>query len=105
MNTQHPDTSKPDVIASAVQTRKQATASLLAKGLADKAQWKTLIGEAHNTWPQVSAAELAASEGNIHALAGLVQLRHRVSRELSDQQVTAFFAAHLSPEHTAAQNR
>lgn len=98
MTTQHPDTMKAAPAVQTIPTKKQATASLLAKGLAGKMQWKTLIGEAHATWPQVSAAELAASEGNIHALAGLVQLRHRISREESDQQVKAFFGAHL-PQH------
>lgn len=102
MTTQHPDTTQPSAAARATQTNKQTTANLLAKGLAGKAQWKTLIDEAHATWPQVSAAELAASEGNIHVLGGLVQLRQRVSREDSDSQVKAFFAAHLSPDHTAA---
>ena len=103
MTTQHPDTTKPGLTEHVVPTKKQITASLLAKGLADKAQWKSLINEAHATWPKVSTAELAAVAGNIHALAGLVQLHHRLSREESDSQVKAFFAAHLSRGDTTAQ--
>lgn len=85
------------------KTKKQTTASLLASGLAGRARWKVLIEAASTTWPQISAAELATSGGNKHALAGLVQLRQRVSRAESDEQVGAFFAAHPAPEQSPPQ--
>lgn len=105
MTTQYPDAPKhatPAVASQVLQTKKQTTAGLLASGLARKLLWKTLIDEAHATWPQVSSADLTAVEGNIHTLAGLVQLRHRLSREESDQQVKAFFAAHLPASNATA---
>lgn len=75
-------------------TRKQTTASLLSRGLADRQQWKTLVDEAQVIWPMISLAELASTEGNVHSLAGLVQLRQRLTRAEADLAVKAFFAAH-----------
>lgn len=78
------------------RTNKQIKVSALADGLAVRAKWKTLIAQAKATWPEVHAEELATVRGNFHALAGLVQLRHRLSREAADQQVRAFFDQHDS---------
>lgn len=103
MTTQHPEVSKTSVAAAPLLTKKQVAAGLLAKERASKIQWKSLIAEAQATWPQVSTAELMMAEGNVHALAGLVQLRQRVSRADSDQQVKAFFAAQPAPDDATPQ--
>lgn len=80
----------------APRTRKQISASLLADGLALKARWKTLIADAKSVWPKISTEELASAQGDIHRLAGMVQLRCQLSREESDRQVKAFFEKHAA---------
>jgi hypothetical protein len=91
-------TASPAAIARPEQlrTRKQVTASLLAEGIAAKARWKTLVAPARTTWPKLSVEELRPVHGDIHRLAGLVQLRCQLSREESDRQVKAFFAQHAA---------
>jgi hypothetical protein len=79
-----------------VRTRKQAAASLLAEGIATKARWKALVAPARTAWPKLSVDELKTVHGDVHRLAGLVQLRCQLSREESDRQVKAFFAQHAA---------
>ncbi len=79
-------------------TKKQSTASRFAAEHAMKVKWKSLIGAAHAVWNRISPEELAKVQGNIPALAGLVQLRHQLSRQESDAQVKAFFATHFPVE-------
>lgn len=88
------ETPKPTGITPAFPSRGQLRASALAESLAIKKKWKSLIAEALATWPKLHAVELATVGGNFHILAGLVQLRHRFSREESDRQVKEFFARH-----------
>lgn len=96
MNDQDVNSAVPKQIAAVPRTRKQISASLLADGLALKARWKTLIADAKSVWPKISAEELASAHGDIHRLAGMVQLRCQLSREESDRQVKAFFAKHAA---------
>ncbi|AXQ27740.1 hypothetical protein D0B54_03220 [Solimonas sp. K1W22B-7] len=88
------ETPKTAGITPAFPSRGQLKASALAEALAVKKKWKTLIVEARTTWPKLHLEELATVGGNFHVLAGLVQLRHRYSREESDRQVKEFFARH-----------
>lgn len=88
------ETPKTAGITPAFPSRGQLKASALAEGLAIRKKWKSLIAEALETWPRLHAEELATVGGNFHVLAGLVQLRHRISREESDRQVKEFFARH-----------
>jgi len=78
------------------RTKNQLRASALADALAVKAKWKSLIGEAQEVWPQLHTEELATVAGNFHVLAGLVQLRCRLSRADSDQQARAFLDRHYA---------
>lgn len=98
-NTMKPPATGPATASRApepLRTNKQVRVSALAEGLAVKAKWKTLIAEAKTVWPKVPPEELATVGGNFHVLAGLVQLRYRVSREESDRQVREFFDKHYS---------
>lgn len=88
------ETPKPAGITPAFPSRGQLKAAALAESLAIKKKWKSLIAEALATWPRLHAEELATVGGNFHVLAGLVQLRHRLSREESDRQVKEFLAKH-----------
>jgi hypothetical protein len=96
-SSSNPPVTAPTPAAAPARTTKQIRASALVDGRAVKAKWKTLIPEALALWPRVHAEELANVKGNFHVLAGLVQLRHQLSREESDQQVRAFFDKHYPP--------
>lgn len=72
------------------RTRKQIQSAEMAEQSDVRARWKTMLPDARTTWPKVPAEELLLVRGNIHKLAGMVQLRYRVSREEADQQVKTF---------------
>lgn len=74
------------------RSKKQLQSAALAAELASKANWKRMLPQAKATWPAVPGEELAKMEGNIHRLAGAVQLRYHLSRQEADRQVQAFFA-------------
>ena len=80
----------------APRSNKQIRANVIADGLAAKQKWKTLIAEAKATWERISPEELAEVNGSFHRLAGLVQLRQKISRVESDQQVRAFLDKHYA---------
>jgi hypothetical protein len=77
-----------------LRTNRQAKAAAMASEFACKAKWKTLVAEADAQWVEIGSDDLIKVEGNFHKLAGLVQLRCRLSREESDRQVKAFFEKH-----------
>lgn len=87
-----PAAAKP--LPAPMRTKNQIKASVLADGIAAKAKWKSLVAEARTIWPKLQPEELTPVGGNFHVLAGLVQLRYRVSREESDRQVKEFFDKH-----------
>lgn len=78
-------------------TKSQLRAMAQAEAHAVKTQWLSLMVPAKATWDKIHPQELVGVEGNFHKLAGLVQMRYRLSREESDRQVNAFFAEHRSP--------
>lgn len=88
------ETPRPAGITPAFPSRGKLKASALAEAVAIRKKWKSLIAEALATWPRLHAEELANVGGDFHILAGLVQLRQRISREESDRQVKEFFARH-----------
>ncbi len=100
MNTENnmtPPETRAGTVASATcaaRTNNQIRASATADSFALKVKWKTLLASAHALWPKVPAEELAGVDGNIHKLAGLVQLRYRLDREESNRQVQEFFDQH-----------
>lgn len=76
-------------------TKSQLRALANAEAQARLDKWKTLITVANATWNKLHAAELTRSKGDIHALAGLVQMHYRVSRQEADRQVSSFFGEHM----------
>lgn len=72
-------------------TKNQLRTIALAEARAHVAKWKTLIPTANATWNKLHAADLGRTEGNVHMLAGLVQMHYQVSRQEADRQVKAFF--------------
>lgn len=90
------ETRKPGTTP-AFPSRNKLRSAALAEGLAIRKQWKALIPEACTTWPKLHSEELVNVGGNFHVLAGLVQLRQRLSREDSDRQVREFLDRHYPP--------
>lgn len=83
-----PATSAPTVL----RTRKQIQAAAISEQAELRANWKRSLPRAQQTWSKIDARELADAQGNLHRLAGLVQLRYRTTREEADRQVAAFVA-------------
>lgn len=79
-------------------TKTQRRAAAAAEVRAGQQRWRTsLISVAGTTWSKLHPQELAKVDGNIHVLAGLVQMRYQLSREESDRQVKGFFDKHAAP--------
>lgn len=75
-----------------LRTRKQIQAAAISEQAELRANWKRSLPRAQQTWSKIDARELADAQGNLHRLAGLVQLRYRTTREEADRQVAAFVA-------------
>ncbi|MGH8517388.1 MAG: hypothetical protein ACREUE_08000 [Panacagrimonas sp.] len=75
-----------------LRTRKQLQAAAINEQALVRAAWKRQLPVAQLKWPRIDAVELSQARGNVHRLAGLVQMRYQVSREMADQQVKEFFA-------------
>lgn len=74
------------------RTRKQIQTAAMAEQSDVRTRWKNMLPDARTTWPKVPAEELVLVRGNVHKLAGMVQLRYRISREEADLQVKTFMA-------------
>ena len=72
--------------------RLDATVAAMADQSAQRLKWKAMVPAAQSTWSKLETQELMQMQGNVHKLAGLIQLRYRTSREEADQQVAAFLA-------------
>lgn len=75
-----------------LRTRKQLQAAAINEQAQVRATWKRQMPGAQLKWPRIDAVELVQARGNIHRLAGLVQMRYQLSREQADQQVAEFMA-------------
>lgn len=53
-------------------------------------KWKQQVGAAKVTWGKLTEDELLKTEGRAQQLAGLVQERYAVSREIAEEQVQEF---------------
>lgn len=88
----------PDSVAPATarhaQSKRQIKAAALANERLARQQWKSILADARSLWGKVPAEDLTKVNGNIHVLAGLVQLRYHTSREEADRQVQKFFLDH-----------
>lgn len=78
-------------------SKSQLQAIAAAEARARAARWKTLIPAAGQTWSKIHPTELGRTNGDIHMLAGMVQMRYQLNRQEADSQVQAFFAAHAAP--------
>ena len=54
--------------------------------------WKQQVGSAKILWGKLTDNEILKTEGQIEKLAGIVQERYAVTREIADQQVAEFMA-------------
>ncbi len=54
--------------------------------------WKQQVGSAKILWGKLTDDEILRTEGQIQKLAGLVQERYAITREIADQQVAEFMA-------------
>lgn len=76
------------------RTRKQIQAAEMADQAAVLSRWKNMLPDARTNWPRVPAEELLLVKGNVHKLAGMVQLRYQLDRAEADLQVKAFMDLH-----------
>lgn len=53
-------------------------------------KWDQYIGSAKVTWGELTDDELMKSEGNLQKLAGLVEQRYALSRDIAETQVKKF---------------
>lgn len=83
-------------------SKRQIKAAELANERLVRQRWKDLLANARTFWPKVPAEDLAKVNGNVHALAGLVQLRYHTNRQDADLQVQQFFLANMSTPRTEA---
>ena len=78
------------------RSRKQTEADVRTREAQLLQLWRKAVPLAAAAWPRLSPDELRASRGNVHRLAGLIQLRYQASRQDSDQQVADFMLAHVT---------
>lgn len=76
------------------RTRKQIQAAEMADQAAVLSRWKNMLPDARTNWPKVPAEELLLVKGNMHKLAGMVQLRYKLDRLEADLQVKTFMDLH-----------
>jgi len=81
-------------VSAPLRTNRQIRSDEALHSLAIKAKWMLALPAAEVQWPKIPEEDLARVDGNIHRLAGLIQMCHRLSREDSNQQVKAFFEKH-----------
>ncbi len=55
-------------------------------------KWKHKVGSAKVLWAKLTDDELLKTEGQIQKLAGLIQERYAITREVADKQVEDFMA-------------
>lgn len=53
-------------------------------------KWHQFVGAAKSTWGKLTDDEILQSEGNAQKLAGLVEERYALSRDIADTQVKKF---------------
>jgi hypothetical protein len=99
--TTTPATAAPTPSARALSKRQIKAAEMENEYLMQK-RWKLMLPDAKTAWAKVPAEDLAKAKGNVHVLAGLVQLRYHTSREDADQQVRQFLLQHPSAAEPAS---
>lgn len=82
----------PLAVAPERRSKRQIKADALASERAAQLRWKGMLAAARAAFAKVPPEDLAKVNGNLHLLAGLIQLRYHTSREDADQRVQRFFA-------------
>lgn len=72
-------------------TQQQQTSTTATKM---SGKWKQQVGAAKVTWGKLTEDELLKTEGRAQQIAGLVQERYAVSREIAEEQVKKFLDKH-----------
>ncbi len=60
-------------------------------------EWDQYVGQAKVTWGKLTDDEILKSEGNSQKLAGLVEQRYAISRDIADGQVKKFLNSCKTP--------
>jgi len=94
MNLPESAESPAAVAPSPPRTNKQIKASSIVNEQAAQKRWKLMLADAKAAFAKVPPEDLTRVNGNLHVLAGLVQLRYHLSREDADQQVKQFIDQH-----------
>lgn len=61
-------------------------------------KWDQYVGQAKVTWGKLTDDEILKSEGNRQKLAGLVEQRYAISRDIADGQVKKFLDSCKTPK-------
>lgn len=61
-------------------------------------KWDQYVGQAKVTWGKLTDDEILKSEGSCQRLAGLVEQRYAVSRDIADSQVKKFIDSCKTPK-------
>ncbi|BAP57544.1 CsbD family protein [Thioploca ingrica] len=56
-----------------------------------KGKWQQQVGAAKITWGKLTNDELLETKGHEQKLAGLIQERYAISREVAEEQIKDFF--------------
>jgi len=56
-------------------------------------KWKQNVGAAKILWGKLTDDEILKTEGHLEKLAGIVQEKYAISKEVADQQVSDFMAS------------
>lgn len=91
----------PALVTRALSNKQVKAATIANERLAQK-RWKIMLPEARAAWTKVPPEDLTRVNGNIHVLAGLIQLRYHTTRQDADQQVQQFLLAHPHAAEPAA---
>lgn len=93
------DTRKPNLAKEQAQqpTPSQPQQSMpMSDALTGK--WDQYVGQAKVTWGKLTDDEILKSEGNRQKLAGLVEQRYAISRDIADGQVKKFLDSCKTPK-------
>lgn len=57
------------------------------------AKWKQHAGAAKIAWGKLTDDEILKTEGHLEKLAGIIQEKYAISRDIADKQVADFMAS------------
>ena len=57
-----------------------------------KGKWTEIKGEIRNRWGKLTSDELEKTEGNLQAIAGLIQQRYGETKEAAEEKLNKLFS-------------